>query len=488
MMETTRTASVKRNYIYNLAYQLLTMMIPLITAPYVARVLLPEGVGVFSYSRSVAQYFLLFGMQGINNYGSRSIAAIRENESERNRRFSSMYYFQLLSTGSALGLYLIYALAVTRRYPQIAACQIVYVLTGLLDVNWFFFGLEEFRRPVIGKSIIKLGATALIFLTVRTPDHLGRYTLISAAGYMLGQAYMILYLRHAVRLVRVPMREVLRHFRPCLLLFVPVLATSVYRMMDKVMLGLMSSYTQTGYYENSEKLISVCLCVISALGTVMLPRMSNLYAHHRKKDANAYLRKSMHVAMFFACAIAFGIGAVVHEFIPIFYGAGYEPCVGLTRMLVFTVLPISWANVIRTQYLIPCRKEKAYTCSVCAGAAVNLALNALLIGRFGARGAAAGTIAAEWTVCLLQSLLVRRKLKLRVFFTDNLFFVLAGAVMFAVVQLMRGLPLNRPVLLVLEIAAGALCYLSLSVFYWIKTKNPIAAGLWRRICRRGGPA
>ena len=192
-------------------------------------------------------------------------------------------------------------------------------------------------------------------------------------------------------------------------------------MMDKVMLGQMSTMSEVGYYEGASKILNIPTGVITALGTVMLPRMSNLAAKGKTRESGQYIRQSMVFVMFLAAGMMFGIAGIAEDFVPLFLGDEYEKCVLLIRVMAPTVPFIAWANVIRTQYLIPNHEDKSYIISVVLGAAVNLAVNLSMIPAFGALGAIVGTVCAEGTVCVSQTVMVRKKLEVTRYLRDYVF-------------------------------------------------------------------
>ena len=330
----------KVNFLYNMVYQVALMILPLITMPYVSRVLGAEGIGTYSYTYSIAQYFLLFGMLGVENYGNRSIARVRDDEQKRSAVFSSIYTLQFIIASISVIVYVLY-IAMFSGNKLYAFLQVFYVLSGVFDINWLFFGMEDFKLTVTRKVLVKIINVVLIFAFVKTSADLWKYLLVLSLGYFIAQSSMWLFASKYIKFHFTRINEAFKHFKDILILFIPLVATSIYRMMDKVMLGNFSTMQQVGFYENSEKLINVCLCVISAFGAVMMPRMSNLYARSKYDECRDLFVRSMEIAIFIGCAITFGISSIANDFIPIFYGTGYDACVSITIMLSATVLFIT---------------------------------------------------------------------------------------------------------------------------------------------------
>ena len=189
--------SVRRNYLYNIAYQVLTLILPLITTPYVSRVLGTDGVGTFSYTFSVAYYFVLFAMFGVNNYGNRSVAMARDDKAELSRTFWGIWTVQAVMCLLCTGIYLVYALFVADD-QLLAIVWVPYVLTGALDINWFFFGLEKFRITVLRNFVIKLSTFVLTFAVVRGEWALFNYLLLMSLSYFVSVAVLWPFVRQEV--------------------------------------------------------------------------------------------------------------------------------------------------------------------------------------------------------------------------------------------------------------------------------------------------
>lgn len=467
-----KNSGTKKNFIYNMIYQFFLMFLPLVTMPYVSRILGAEGIGIYSYTYSIAHYFVLFGLLGVENYGNRSIAKVRENRAKRNAIFSEIYSLQLFISLASLSAYLLYTL-VLKQNKIFALLQIFYVLSAVFDINWLFFGMEDFKITVTRKIVIKILNVICIFAFVKTAEDLWKYILVLSLGYFVAQSSMWLFAKRYVTYSFCSFSKVKIHFKEFIILFVPIIATSIYRIMDKVMLGSMSTMQQVGYYESSEKLVNVCLCVIGAFGAVMMPRMSNLLGKGKINECKTMFVRSMEIAMFIGCAIFFGIASVSKDFIPIFYGEGYEDCILITSMLAFTVLFITWACIVRMLYLIPAEKNKVYIKSVILGAIVNIVINALLIPRYAAMGAAVGTIAAEISVAGYQTILIRKELDIFQCYKKSIPFIAFGSFMWIILKQIPVISAEPILNLLIKIGVGGVVYLLCSLIYFVLTKNQL---------------
>ena len=156
--------SVKKNLVYNILYQVLILIIPLITTPYISRVIGPEGIGIHSYTYSIVNYFVLFAMLGINNHGNRSIAMVKDNKEELSKTFVSIYSLQIIMSILMIIIYSIVFIFIENKYRAFFAIQFIYIIATLLDINWFFFGMEEFKLTVIRNSVVKVLSMLSIFI------------------------------------------------------------------------------------------------------------------------------------------------------------------------------------------------------------------------------------------------------------------------------------------------------------------------------------
>lgn len=422
-------SKVKRNFIYNASYQVLKLFTSFITTPYISRVLGANGRGVYSYAYSIAAYFVMFAMLGVNSYGNRSIAMARENAEELNKKFTGIYCFQMGTSAIMIALYIFYT-AFLCGDKVIGWLLLGYVISAGLDINWLFAGLEKFNIIVLRNIGVQILTTAAIFLFVRQRTDVYIYTLINVAGIAASQLIMWASLYKYVRFVKVGWREIIAHAKPNIILFIPLMAVSLYTVMDKVMLGMLSSKTEVGLYEACEGICQIPGAFIFALEGVMLPRMSNLWANKDEEQSARYIDLSILFALFSSTAICFGLMSVAREFVPVYYGSGFEKCIILYQWLLPSNIFVAFANIIRVQFLIPRGYDKVYVSSVCLGAAVNIVLNLLLIPQLQSLGAALGTFAAEMIVCMYQCIAVRHKLPIQRYFIQAVPFLASGLVMY----------------------------------------------------------
>ncbi|PWW08474.1 O-antigen/teichoic acid export membrane protein [Paenibacillus cellulosilyticus] len=458
--------NIKRNVVYNFLQQFLVIFLPFVTAPYLSRVTGPAGIGLYSYSYSVALYFTYFTMLGLNNYGNREIASTQTDKESRSKTFWEIYTLQVICFGICLFVYMIYAIEFAQD-KRAALIQGVFVLSSLLDINWFFFGIEQFKITVVRNIIVKLTTVVLIFIFVKDSNDIYIYIGIMACGFFVSQISLWPYLKRYIHFVRVSFKDVLKHVKPNLILFIPVLSVSIYKIMDKIMIGYMSTITELGYFDNAEKIINVPLALIAAIGTAMMPRITALIANNKISESRKYLDKTMLIVLAFATGAMVGIIGVSEDFSILYYGDAFKSSGVIMNYLAITILLIACGNVIRSQYLIPSRKDSVFIVSTVLGAVLNFILNLVLIPMFGAVGAAVSTIFAELLVCFYQLFSVRKEFSFSLYLKWELYFLFSGLLMYLVI---RYIPTgsNEQISLISQVLFGSVIYTLMAGWFIVK--------------------
>ena len=475
--------NIKTNYIFQSGYQILIALLPLITSPYLARVIGAEGIGIYSYTFAIANYFVIFAKLGIHNYGNRCIASVRDNPNQLNQTFADLYSLHFIISVISILLYIIFIIFFGNSYRLIFIIQGFYLLAQLLDINWFFFGLEKFKITVTRNSIIKLLTVLAIFIFVKDKNDLSKYVFILAFGTALSESVIWAFVKRYIGFVKPNIKSYKKHIGPMFLFFIPSIAVSVYKMMDKIMLGVMNTTSVVGLYENSEKIISICLGFITALGTVMLPRMTNLVANGKEDESKLLIEKSSKFILLLSYSMMFGIIGVSNIFPVVFWGKEFVDCNYLLIGLAVTLPLTAIANVIRTQYLMPHHKDKEFVLSVCMGAIVNIAFNVVLIPKYAAIGAVISTIIAELIVCIVQLWGARTAVSSTRYILWSIPYFVFGCIMSLTVWAL-GMWLGAHIAtLLIQIFVGALLYISVCFGYMYIRKEALIDNVLKKIHR-----
>ncbi len=332
------TKSIKKNFLYNLVYQVLILILPIITTPYISRVLGAENVGIYSFTISIVTYFTLFGSLGVSMYGQREIAYARDNVSRRKKVFIEIILFRFITMAIALAVFIL-TYATHDEYKGYYQILILYLLAFAFDISWFFQGMEEFKKTVIRNVIVRTASVACIFIFVRNQGDLEKYLLIYSLADLIGNISLWLYLPKYFRGIKVKHINIIRHAIPIIMLFIPQIAVKIYNIVDKTMIGYMiTDKSALGNYEEAYKITNVLFTVVSSLGIVMVPRIASIFASGDKKKLNDYILKSFRFTFLLAFPMMLGAIAVSKEFVPIFLGEEYKDAAIIFNILAPTIL------------------------------------------------------------------------------------------------------------------------------------------------------
>lgn len=466
------TNDLKKNIIYSLLYQITIIFVPLATSPYVSRKLGVEQIGLNSWINSITTYFILFGLLGVNFYGSRSVAYIKEDKEKISKVFWSIYVIQFFMLSLMLmGYYLYINNFLPTSYRKIGIIQSIFILANLVDITWFFSGMENFKLISIRNCVIKLLGLILIFVCVKTKNDLWKYILIISGTSFLGQLTLWLRIIRDIKFVKINLNEIVVHIKPIIVLFFPVLAISIFTNMDKFMIGEMSSIYQNGYYENAIRIIAVPKGIISALGGVMLPRTSNLIARGEEEKSKKYIQITVIYTEFISSAFMFGLAAVADFLAIILWGKDFYESGVLISFLTLSVTLSVLGNIVRTQYLIPHAKDREYSISLILGAVGNFVINFLLIPRIGALGAVIGTILAEFIITGMQIYYINNEINFLGYLKEGIIFYIFGLIMYILIIYVKSKLVVTIFSLIFLIILGAFLYLGLVIVYLVISNN-----------------
>ena len=427
--------SIVKNYLYNLIYQILILILPLVTASYLARVLGAEGNGIYSYTYTIVNYFVLFGSLGVILYGQREIAYVQDDKSKMKKIFIELVSFRFITIGIASIIYY-FACIKNGLYSEYYKILFLELLAGAFDISFFFQGMEDFKKTVIRNVIVRLASVSLIFILVKEQSDLGIYLTIYALADLLGNISLWFYLPKYFKGVKVKNINIVKQIPALLLLFVPQITNKIYNMLDTTMLGkIIADKSETGYYEQSQKIIRVLLTIVTSLGTVMVPKMANLFANGENDKINDYMKKSFNYTYLLCFPIIFGLISISKNFIPWFFGPGYDKVIILMNIITPILLLMGVANIIGTQYLLPTKRQKEYTISILIGVVVNFILNYIMIHLWKSIGACIATVLSELIVTSIQFYYIRNEVNIKEMIKLSYKYILSSIIMFILCML-----------------------------------------------------
>lgn len=453
---------VVKNYLYNASYQVFVLLIPLVTTPYLARVLGPTGVGINAYTNSIIQYFILFGSIGVNLYGNRQIAFVRDDKDKMTRTFYEIFLMRIMTVVLAYAAFLVF-LMTTGSYHVYYLAQSVSIIAAAFDISWFFMGVENFGVTVLRNFVVKIVTLISIFVFVKSFDDLNVYIMILSLSLLIGNMTLFPNLRRYISKIKFKNLRVWQHLKPSMVLFVPQIATQVYLLVNKTMLGSMFSVQSAGYFDQSDKMIKIILAVVTATGTVMLPHVANAFMKGEIEKTKQFLYNSFSFVTALSVPMMFGIAAVARKFVPLFFTDKFLAVTPLMMVESVVILLIAWSNALGTQYLLPTNQNGAFTKSVVLGAVVNIIVNIPFIMLWGALGATVSTVLSELAVTGYQLFILRNQVNYRSLFTDTGKYLLAGFIMFAVIFVIDGKLNSSWAMLIIEVLVGIVIYVILLI-------------------------
>ena len=461
-----RRNSLKSNFSFNFINRIVLILIPLITTPYVTRVLGADELGQFSYANTIASYFVMLGTMGLAMHGSRAIAYTSNNIDRLKIEYSTLRGIQVINAVLFCMGYIIFVCAFKLVSLQMGTLQFLYVLSAVFDVTWFFSGIEEFKLISIRNIIINILATILIFVFVKNQDCLLIYSLIKVGTVLLGQVSLLITSARFFDFKLIDKERMMTHYKQMIILFLPVAIESIFQSMDRVMLGTLCSYTAVGLYYSSRMVTDIPQCLVTSINTIMYPRIVNLKACGKDKETQILFNNSFLIVNALCIALCFGISAVAIPFVSVFFGHDYYLCSSYIPLLTPYIALAAWNGTIRYQYLLPNNLDKIYIRAVLVGIIVNLGINFILIPKYGVSGAIIATILAELFTAIIQTIPVRRKVNASKQLISVIPFVIIGIIMYLFIFLIDNILNSSSIIkLFIEMFVGALIYISFSLGY-----------------------
>lgn len=413
-------ASVKGNVILYGINTLTAILCPVITFPYAARVLLPEGIGAVNFLNSIVGYIVLLTNLGIPMYAVREVAKYRDDKLSRDKTTLELMLLSMVLC--VIGYMTVWILA--EFVPQIhRQASLFYILSlsilfNTIGVNWFYQGIEDFKFITIRAIIIRTITTAALFIFVRDSSDILIYGII-LVGFTVGNNLInFLHLRKYLNynLIRLKELNVSRHIKPALQVFVLNLITNLSLHLNSIMLGFLSGDEEVGYFTAGTKITHIGLTLISSLGIVLLPRCSNLIQNGDMAGFSSVIRKSLKVTLALSLPMIVGLSILAVPVTLIFCGNEYIPSIPVLYLNAPVILLVSLTNIMGMQVLYPMDRVNIVIASVSIGAAVNMILNFLIVPDYGATGAAVATLIADVTVVVTQLIMGRKSYPFK--FTD----------------------------------------------------------------------
>lgn len=462
--------SVKNNFFYQFIYQFIILVIPLVVSPYLTRTLESEALGIYTYTYSIAYYFVLVAMMGIGKHGQRIIAERKSDEKALRKTFWGLYFLHMVVSSTVFILYIFYAFLLCREDRAVAIAQGIYVLSACFDITWLYQGLEKFKAVVIRNAVLKVMECISIFLLVKTKDDLLTYTIIMTSSACIGQVVLVPNAIKELTPIRLQRKDVFEHVKPMSILFVAAVAASLYTVFDKTLLGILSTKANVAFYEYANKIVAIPRTFITIISTVLFPRACQIIKQDNRKEMEKNCSISLLINYFIGFASVFGLIGVGELLARVYFGEEFSVCGNIIAVMSPVVLIIGLGEIVRSLYIYPLKKDSSMVIILFINAVVNIALSSLLIPNIGVYGAVLGTLVAELIGLFLEILICRERLPLRMFINGGVPFFFIGLFMFLCLTMMNLTLPRTMVSLLTEIFVGALIYIGLTFayFYFIR--------------------
>ena len=469
---------VLKNYAYNLSYQLLLIILPIITTPYVTRVFSSNDLGTYSFFNSIVTYFVLLATLGVANYGTKEISG---NRTIIRKNFWGIYTLQLGATILSLTLYILLCLTFSLMQNPVAYILGLSLLSKGLDISWLFQGLENFRKITVRNITVKLAGVISIFLLIRSSNDLYLYVFLLTTFELLGQLSMWLPAKEFIGKPHFDLMYAKRHLKPVILLFLPQIAISLYVSLDSTMLGVLASARDVGIYDQALRLVNILLTLVTSLGSVMLPRVSNLLSSGDHKAVNKMHEMSFLIYNLVIFPIIAGMLIVNDDFVNFFLGQDFQEARYAIAIMIFRMFFIGWTNIMGIQILIPHNKNKEFMLSTTIPAIVSVGLNLLLLPKLGYIGAAIVSVLTETLVWGIQFFYTHTYLREVPIIGSLIKIIISSGFMYGILLLVKQFLNVSPMINVgLYAVLGAIIYVSLILIFKVINLNELKQQLFKK--------
>ncbi len=451
--------SSMKNSVYNVLYRLLNVLFPLITVTYVSRSLMADGIGQISYAQNIVSYFTMLAPLGLPSYGTREISK------SRLQGCSKIYTELLCINGISTIFFTCLYIIIINMVPKFSSDKVLFYVVGitlyfnLFNIDWLYQGLEEYKYIAFRSLTIKIVCLIMIFIFVKNKEDYLTYTLITSCGTVGNYFFNIVGAHKRVSLYFKQL-NIRRHLQPVIYLSFSSIAIELYNAIGVTILGFIGTDTQVGLFSNANKIVRLIQSVISAIGSVLLPKLSYYYMINDQNNIDKLVNKALKIMMLITIPSSLGLIGIADELVPIFFGDSFNDAITTLKILA-AVLPILVLNVLfGIQVLIASGQERRYLYTVCIGALVSLALNPPLISFLYQDGAAIASFISEASVAFCTILFAKRFVKFDRDITCYIQVLFASICMFVIVSSIEyiNLNLNKLYILIISLLTGVISY------------------------------
>lgn len=461
---------VLKNYLFSSFYQVLILLLPVLTTPYISRVLGVEGIGINAFTLSIVGYFSLIATLGTNLYGNREIAYYQDKKFERSQAFWEISFLSFISSIITLCIFFVFVLFVN-KYQIFYLLQGITILTAMFDISWYFMGREKFKLTVLRNTVVKIITVISIFLFIHSESDLWLYIFIISFGGLLSSLSLWPYLKEEIYKPNFKNLHIIQHLKPSLLLFLPTISTNIYLLGQKNLIGILDSIKHAGFFSQSDSLMRMAIALVTSLGTVMLPRIANMFVNSGIDEIKKVIVRDFSIVIGIGMGITFGIMGISLKFAPFFFGTEFS-MIGKVMMIESPIILLFAAtSIFGTHYYLPLNKTKRFTLSTIIAALFNVILNIIIIPYFGLYGGTFVAVLSELILATYQYYYLYKDLNINLINYDVLKYFVAGISMFILVFIANHILDMTFLNLFIQILIGMFTYVLLN---W-----RLNTGLWK---------
>ena len=465
-----KKTSILSNFIYQASYQMLVVMLPIITVPIVSKALQPDGIGTWNYVNSIVSYFTLVAGLGLSSYGVREIAFSRSSKEELSRKFWEIQGFNVFFSAAVFLIYLIFSYF--SRFSILFFLQSLTVLATLLDISWFFQGVEDFKRISIVNFIVKIITFVLTVTLIKEKSDLSIYVgIIGLSSFISGLSFWF-FIRDKIIWVKVSLKDMWNHFIPALTFFVIKMASTLFNNLNKTILGIMTSMAVVGIFSNSLIIVTLITTLFNSLNTVLLPRMSVLQKEKKENSMLVLLGKSIDIQIFLTIGCMFITLGIIPNLVGWFLGESFSEVRNIVPILAPVMVLAAVQQAIANMYLVPKNKMESFTKTIIIGTIINLLLCFLLIPSIGAYGAAIGYLIGQVYLALSRLIILQKETQYRFNYKNLLSCLLAGFFAYLTVFFVSLFNINGLVLTFSQGISGILVYGTITILLKVDPLMP----------------
>jgi O-antigen/teichoic acid export membrane protein len=462
--------SITKNFIYNITLTLATILFPIVTFPYVARIIGAEGIGKVGFVTSVVNYFLIFACLGIPIYGLREIAKARDEKVKVSRIYSEIFIINLISSLASFIVFILMIITFSFFRHEL----LLYLIIGLnlflniFNIDWLYKGFEDYQFITLRSLAVKILSAFLIFFFVKTKSDYMFYGVISVLAL---SGSNIINIISAKKFVKFSVKDInlRRHLKPIFMLFSTQLAINIYANLDSTLVGVIAGEKYVGYYTAAIKINKVFLGIVTSLGVVLVPRLSYYIKNNLEKEFNDLVIKSIKFILFLGLPACASLYVLSPQIIRLFSGAEFLPSILTMKITIPIILFIGFSNLTGIQILMSINQERYLFISVLMGAVVNLILNLLLIPVYKHNGAAITTCFVEFIILLIQLQYTKRYMKGKIINISNISYLIGSFLVFAITYIVSEIGLNDLLTIIVSVILGTVFYVIVILLY----KDPL---------------